>query len=290
MKKYFFIITFLFVINVNNIYADNCQTSSWFALYECNVKETCNIEPYKTNKVVFNTESFKKAEDYENDTSIYDVVYISARNEKPILKAIWVYKENMNGIYKCAMINAQMNSIWLMKQKLLSLDKVWDLKKAVEPKIDSLENKLEMVFSSSKCSNIDKKSIYNKLNILKQTTYETCNYNFYLEYLKDYYKDINNSLWTKNLSDDVKKEVYVAKDVAEAQEDIMDSINEEIEQSYKTFPIAFNAYSEFENNFPMHFLLEILKEDFAIFRDKLYKTLGPINQVVYKIHEAMSNK
>jgi hypothetical protein len=70
----------------------------------------------------------------------------------------------------------------------------------------------------------------------------------------------------------------------------MDSINEEIEQSYKTFPIAFNAYSEFENNFPMHFLLEILKEDFAIFRDKLYKTLGPINQVVYKIHEAMSNK
>jgi hypothetical protein len=82
-----------------------------------------------------------------------------------------------------------------------------------------------MVFSSSKCSNIDKKTIYNKLNILKQTTYETCNYNFYMEYLKDYYKDINNSLGTKNLSDDMKEEVYVAKDVAMAQKDIMNSID-----------------------------------------------------------------
>jgi hypothetical protein len=68
------------------------------------------------------------------------------------------------------------------------------LKKTIEPKIDAMSNKLDIVFKSSKCSNIDKESIYNKQNILKQTTYETCSYNYYMEYLKEYYSNVNNSL------------------------------------------------------------------------------------------------
>jgi hypothetical protein len=107
-----------------------------------------------------------------------------------------------------------------------------------------------------------------------------------MEYLKEYYSNVNNSLWLQNKG--VKKEeVYVATEVANVQKNIFNWIDDEIEQAYKTFPLAFNAYSEFENNFPIHFLLEVLKEDFRIFRDKLYQTVSPIDQVVYKISNAM---
>jgi hypothetical protein len=92
-------------------------------MYECRVKNIC--ENYKTNKVVYNTESFKKAEKYNADSSVIDdVLFVSNRNELPLKKAVAVYKENMNNIYKCAIINTQLNSMNLMKKTLLNLDKV----------------------------------------------------------------------------------------------------------------------------------------------------------------------
>jgi hypothetical protein len=36
-------------------------------------------------------------------------------------------------------------------------------------------------------------------------------------------------------------------------------IAKEISHTYKVFPIAFQAYGEYENNFPIHVLLEVIK-------------------------------
>jgi hypothetical protein len=52
-------------------------------------------------------------------------------------------------------------------------------------------------------------------------------------------------------------------------------------------PIAFTAYKEYENNLPAHLLLQIIKEDYIIIREKLQKAMNPIAQVVYKIANAM---
>jgi hypothetical protein len=52
-------------------------------------------------------------------------------------------------------------------------------------------------------------------------------------------------------------------------------------------PIAFNAYKEYENNLPAHILLQIIREDYVIIREKLQKAMMPIAQVVYKISNAM---
>ncbi len=65
-------------------------------------------------------------------------------------------------------------------------------------------------------------------------------------------------------------------------------IDNEIEHSYKMFPLAYHAYSEYENNYSIHVLLELIKEDYMVLRKKLYSALNPINQVVYKIANAMS--
>jgi hypothetical protein len=64
-------------------------------------------------------------------------------------------------------------------------------------------------------------------------------------------------------------------------------LDEEIEHTYKVFPLAFHAYTEYENNITIHFLLELIKEDYIILRQKLHNTLNPINQLVYKVSNAM---
>ena len=65
-------------------------------------------------------------------------------------------------------------------------------------------------------------------------------------------------------------------------------IEDEIEHTYKVFPLAYSGYSDYENNFPIHFLLDIIKDDYKILRKKLYEVLMPIAQVWYKIINAMS--
>jgi len=52
--------------------------------------------------------------------------------------------------------------------------------------------------------------------------------------------------------------------------------------------MAFNTYIDYENNYPIHILLELIKEDFIVLRRKLHEAISPINQVVYKISNAMS--
>jgi len=64
-------------------------------------------------------------------------------------------------------------------------------------------------------------------------------------------------------------------------------IQKEIENINKTFPVVYKAYSEYENNITAHVLLELLRDDYNLLREKLHKNLNPINQVVYKISNAM---
>lgn len=147
-----------------------------------------------------------------------------------------------------------------------------------------------MISKSSKCLEIDKKTIYNKLSILKQTTQVTCDYGFYVDYLKEYFQDPANTLWVdpeKIKDPNTPSESYGDTEVAKKLKNIQDDLSNEFNHSIKIFPIAFHAYSEYENNFPIHFLLELIKEDYMIFRDKLYEMLNPISQVGYKIMNAM---
>lgn len=271
------------------VFAADCESMpDAFNKYECRIEQVCKI--YDENKKVFNPEKYKPAHIYEN-FEISDVFLRSGRIEKPLKKAVSVYKENMNNIYKCSMIGIQKNSIMNIK-KLLKLDKTWEIGKAIETKIDNILNRLDMVAESTKCLWIDKKTIFNKLSILRQTSYETCKFWFYTDYLKDYYKDPAKALGIseaqiKQNQQDEKIKNYTSQEVAWKMEWLNKAIDIELFQAYKVFPITFNAYSEYENNYPIHFLLELIKEDYMIFREKLYQMTNPINQVWYKIINAM---
>ncbi len=284
MKNLFLIFILIFLnIVITNASSDCENITDDFKKYECRSEKIC--KKYDENKKVFNFEKYKDANTYKE--SEVNVLVSSGLEDKVAKKVVSIYKENMNSIYKCAIIQVQKNSILNIKQKLLSLDKTWDIKKSFEPKVEDLINKLDMISKSSQCLNIDKQTIFNKLSILRQTTYLTCDYSFYMEYLKTYYSDPINILWLDKKQIEENNLDYATKDVANKIKNIQKKLDTEVNHAYKTFPIAFNAYSEYENNFPIHFLLELIKEDYNIFRNKLHEVLNPINQVVYKISNAM---
>jgi hypothetical protein len=119
-----------------------------------------------------------------------------------------------------------------------------------------------------------------KLNVLSQATYQTCKYVSYLEYLKEYNKKLKNIL-------PEDREKYSLAEAANMEIERLNEVDLEIEHTYKVFPLAFHAYTEYENNITIHFLLELLREDYITLREKLHKAINPINQVVYKIANAM---
>ncbi|MDD5769704.1 MAG: hypothetical protein PHE25_01945 [Candidatus Gracilibacteria bacterium] len=283
----------IFVLSAN-IYADNtkdCETGTKdiFEKYQCRIEKVC--KSYNENKKIFNPEKYKKAKEYEN-SDISNFFSVTLINQVPIKKAISIYKENMNSIYKCAMIGIQKKSILNIKNDL-KLDKTGDLNKNLDSKINNLVNRLDMTAKSAKCLIDDKNNSLNKLNILKQTTQITCEYAYYMSYLKEYYDDTEVVGFPKNGSGTIAGTGYISTgsitNVVFAKElaGIQNNLDLELEHSFKIFSISFNAYNEYENNYPIHFLLELIKEDYTIFRDKLYAVLNPINQVVYKISNAM---
>lgn len=275
MKKIY--VLFLFFCFINISYAYDCENiENSFEKYKCRSENIC--KNYDDNKKVYNPETFKEA-DFYKEVSISDVLLVTSIDQKPIKKAVSIYKENINNVYKCALIQVQKNSLKNIKQKFLKLDKTWDIKKSIEPKIDQLNNKLDIISKSSKCLWIDKETTSNKLSVLRQTTYLTCDYAFYIEYLKDYYKNIGNVIWEQEEVSNIEAGNKILN--------ISKSLDKELNHSLKIFPIAYHAYSEYENNFPVHFLLELLIEDFNILRNKLHEVINPINQVWYKIINAM---
>jgi hypothetical protein len=131
--------------------------SNSYNKFQCRVEAVCDAK-YKNNKVSFDTESYKEASMYKSIT-VSDVFLVSNRSEKPLRKAVAIYKTNMNSIYNCAMIGSQINALNLSKEKLLKIDKSGSIKNTIEPKITQNLQKLQLQSKQLKCKNIDKSII-----------------------------------------------------------------------------------------------------------------------------------
>lgn len=268
MKKAFFIITLTIIILANWFYItnaeeDNCfsysnQTDFW--LYKERVRCICKrYEPEKAIKII-------------------EDKYVEIENNYYLPSIKSTYKTIMNDIYKCAILWIQKKSLLLIKEELINknpylLDNLWY-------KIDEKVTLIKLSLTKFKCIDSNEKTSIQKLNVLDQTTYETCKYINYLEYLKEKNQTIKSLIHED-------KEKYSTTELLKAEKMQNSALDEEINHAYKVFPVAFHAYTEYENNIIIHFLLELIKEDYITLREKLHKTLNPINQVVYKISNAM---
>lgn len=273
---FLFIFSFLF-LGVFSVQAadDICGQSSGKSLYDCRVEYSC--ETFKSEKPVYNTEDFEDVSDAVPE-------YVGQISRSPALdNAKKLYRKNMGNIYKCALIQSQRNALEFLKTQIKQessgqlFDVLWN---QINQRLQRLEITNERVW----CALTDKKTINIKLNILRETTYEACRYTNYLEWVREYHKNPNNNLVdTNNVRTTIPTQEF-----ALIQNNIENAINAEINQTFQVFPLAYQAYSEYENNFPLHFLLEVIRWDTAILRDRLYSTLMPIAQLGYKVINAMS--
>jgi len=295
MKKIFFplyIFGASILLWISSIHADDvCGSQKWYDLYNCRVENICSN--YTSDKPVYASEDFERAEDsapeFQNEQT----------NAPALDQAKKTYRENMWNIYKCGMIQSQRNSLNKLA-KFIKQESSGQLSDALWGQIEQRINRLELSSNSIWCALTDKVTEQNKLNILRETTEQLCKYTSYLEYIKWYYEETNNSYSRSNPGDgELNNWTYDAATIARLTKTTPRSLSNEINttkneianeisRTYKIFPIAFNAYSEYENNFPVHFLLEIIKWDFLILRQLMYQNLMPIAQLWLKVINAMS--
>lgn len=268
-------------LNINNSYWDTAKTLSdkkWYDLYQERVSMFCS--EYKIND---NNSEMIYLIDKDNQFINLDKWWF--QTWKDLTLAQEQYRKNMDDIYWCATNIVYYRSLSLIKNDLITKNPKlnWRLQNKLNYKLTELERKISE--NSNKCKiTWEKNNSIIKKSVLKQTTYEYCKYNFYLEYLKEFNQNLNaldetaisnpeNSKWINEL---IKK-----------ASDKKKKIEKEIEEVNKAFPIVFKAYSEYENNITVHILLELLREDYILLREAIHKTLNPINQVSYKISNAM---
>lgn len=274
MKKFFIIIVYFFVFFTAEA---NWETKSftekqWFELYKNRVENFCSEYKSTNNnfQIIYILDESKYFLDLKNNKKISDW----------LKEAKIQYEKNMDNIFECATLSSYQRWLEVIKNDLIKQNPKLNsrLKSKIENKITELKNKIKSI--EGNCKVINNSSNLLKLTVLNQTTYETCKYNYYLEYLKEFYNDPGN-LVDKNQ----KNESILS--ITNKNSKIKNAINKEIENIYKVFPIAIQAYNDYENNISNHILLELLKEEYEIFKIWLHKTLNPINQVVYKISNAM---
>ncbi|MCH8518785.1 hypothetical protein LAT59_03425 [Candidatus Gracilibacteria bacterium] len=276
--KYITHILLIFLLISGNIVQANegvCGSQSGEALYNCRVQQVC--EEYKSEKPVYNPEDFEPVGSSQ-------AAYHNQIVRSPALdNAKRLYRENMGNIYKCGLIQSQRNALEFV-EKQIRQEASGQLADTIGNQITQRLQRLELSAGRIGCALTDTDTIHNKLNILRETTYEACKYTNYLEWVREYHKNPNNNLIDTN---DVRTRIP-NPEFSAILNSIEDDINAEISHTFQVFPLAYQAYAEYENHFPLHFMLTVLRGDYSILRDRLYEVLMPIAQLGYKVINAMS--
>jgi len=287
-KKYISFLILLLVFTFQNQWVfwaeEICASQSWFGLYTCRNENIC--KGYESAKPTYNVLPFENAWDATP-------AFQNQKAAAPALDAAKeLYRANIWNIYKCAIIQSQINSLNFLNKELWQ-ENSGQLKDSIWWQLDQRLQRLEISSNTLGCTLSDNQTVQNKLNILRETTTQLCTYVNYLEYLKWYYAQLDRfadeSEMRKSYGQDIKiDDQYTLTELPTIINSIETEIAQEISHSYKVFPIAYHAYSDYENNFPIHYLLEIVHADVILLKSRLYETLMPIAQLWLKVINAMS--
>lgn len=261
-----------------------------FKLYTERVTDIC-LKKYKSDTTIYENATYKRAEEYKVENTSPETWEVTYTNASKLSLAAFdsakeIFNTTISNMYKCSILWVQTKQLEIVKE-LIWRDKTWYIKNEIGPKIESRISKNEMSIQSLKCNDSPKQKWRDiKTDVLKETTYETCKYVMYIEYLKTYYNNTENILNIDKKSDDVSQKFpieYIAQTIASANA----RFTEEKERVMELQPMVFSAYVEYENNYLTHLYLELIKTDFSIIRSRWNAAISPINQVVYKISNAM---
>jgi len=272
-----------------------------FEKFQEMVRTTCEVPTWETQveypwitdaNPLIAPEKFTRVEEYQKDVPVF------RWDAYPGIDAmVKVYKTNMNNLYSCGVVQVQKQALKNLEARIKGVVFAPEVKKSFEPKLQEAKRKLNMIkFKNTQwkevaCVNQADNQTYIKLNMLKQATYLTCEYNVYMQYAKDYYAQPGNVFADQDTSpkDAENATSYAFTEVENRLYAIQNRLNDEIDRAYQVFSLAYNAYSEYEHNIAAHLYLWLLREDFYVFRQELHNVLNPLNQVVYKISNAQKD-
>ena len=140
-----------------------CWRQSGEALYECRVEQIC--ETYKSEKPVYNTTDFNPISSsmlIDNDVPRTSLSF-------PLDKAKNTYRKNMANIYACWIIQSQRNALNAIKRQI-RLEASGQLSDVIGRQIDAKIDHLQVSAWNIWCALTNPNIIYNKLDILRETT------------------------------------------------------------------------------------------------------------------------
>lgn len=207
-----------------------------------------------------------------------------------------LYKERMNAVYACAVLNAK----YKIHTRLVKQFKPEGTN--IVRKLEQATQKIEAQLTTRGCRNVSKEEgegseLSVKRSLIRGSIIEYCNYRHYLDYV-----DFNVR---NRLSDVIKTENAMraartgkpteSNDRFPSSESIATAIGEigirtagEISHTQRVFDDAFDAYREFEQNYASHILMVLIEDRYLMIREYLRDTMNPIGQVIYKASNAQS--
>jgi len=279
--------------------ADDCAQREWYSRYLCQVENTCDPYDLYTGGKSFNTEQTERM--YQEWYNLY-----IAKN---------LYRENMNSIYKCAILKSQNDAFSKIITTLNNSNSY--LSADFTTRIKDQQERLQKQINNLECERASpqKTNFNSKQQVLSEATLEMYKYLHFLDYVDNtHIDDIWNVIKDKEISEQVEavfeqnpeawieayldlwnvedyefeEEKYTVQNILGLQLEANREIEEEIEHTKRVYQVAFQTYANYESNMVIHLLFGMLESDFRKVRDTIYAMLGPINQVAYKIPNATS--
>ncbi len=272
-------------INASSI---ECLGKEWYDLYKCQVEKVCLEQEYSksADKVIKLDKFYERNISYEKVKNWFlNVEEWSQKLIPNIKKAKYLYRTNQNKIYKCGIINSQIDAFENIKKFVEKTDKTGIMKQKTIKKVSTKIKKLIQIKNKEECIIVTEKERSKRMKkiILDQSSTELCRYMYYLWYLDSRNKGSLTWSGSGNRGNSIPI-IKIWEKVSITQKEIVD----EMAHSLKLYPLAFDSYVQYDSFFRLHIMLELLKEDYIVFRDKLNNALYPINQVIYKIINAQS--
>lgn len=203
-----------------------------------------------------------------------------------------VYKERMNAIFACAQLNLKVR---IHENVIRTIAKNPKANPNSTRSLKAQNTVLKQEMSRRKCADrtqtTGNSNVMIKSQVLRQTTFEYCNYRHYLQYLKSNAQHrAADSIFAQRKAKKEGGEAPAgnAEQLASAIATYAGTIENEIQHTRNVFPQAMVALSEFERNYPSHVVMVIILEDYATLRDVLKKVMNPLGQVIYKASNAQS--
>ncbi len=212
-----------------------------------------------------------------------------------IEKSSAIYKERMNSIYACAVLNTKLR----IHTKLM--DTFRPTGSNIVNRLKQSSDQITRRIDELQCRNIandggDGAELSLKKEIIGQTTYEYCNYRHYLYYVdysvKHRLGDVLSTMKKKkallNGATDEYDQFKTTDSVAKGLAEVATRADSEIARTRDVYSAAFDSYTDFERNYASHVIMILIEDRYALLRDFLRETMNPIGQVIYLASNATS--